>query len=393
MGANKKLYGYYVTGEDWVPVLVDADGHLVVDASALFEDDPTDGETGKGPTSNWAYDHENDAYAHQDIGGLSGIRTLEMTEGITLVPRTDYIHQYLDTNGSSRSVILNTDNAVAGDRFVIKNTAPYNEDDYLIIWQGASVIEYIYALGMKSFIYDGVNWVNGDLATAISVDTSHNLAMGHRARAYSFGFAIGPWARADTYGVAIGYYADAHNRGMSLGAGADSSPYGVALGYSTKTNSLAFSQAIGYLSRCFRVGETSVSIAGDLNQTYNAIQGRFAKQTTNATPAYLPAAYYGGSRFKIREESVLAFRITVVGRDNIADEIAMYTFEGAIKRDNANNTTMVICNKTVVHEDDATWDCNVTADDTNEALAITVTGDANNAVRWAAVLEGIEVQF
>jgi hypothetical protein len=46
--------------------------------------------------------------------------------------------------------------------------------------------------------------------------------------------------------------------------------------------------------------------------------------------------------------------------------------------------------KTVLAEDDATWDANVTADDTNDSLKITVTGPSAS-VRWVAFVRTVEV--
>ena len=47
----------------------------------------------------------------------------------------------------------------------------------------------------------------------------------------------------------------------------------------------------------------------------------------------------------------------------------------------------------VDHEDDVGWACTVTADDANEALIITVTGDGVNITQWAAVMNGVETHF
>jgi hypothetical protein len=51
------LYGWDSAAEVWVKLLANADGKLIIDPSEIFEDPPTDGETGKAPTSNWAHDH------------------------------------------------------------------------------------------------------------------------------------------------------------------------------------------------------------------------------------------------------------------------------------------------------------------------------------------------
>jgi len=52
------LWGWCDDPAGWVKVLVDDTGRLIIDPSAILEDDPTDGETEKAPTSNWAHDHE-----------------------------------------------------------------------------------------------------------------------------------------------------------------------------------------------------------------------------------------------------------------------------------------------------------------------------------------------
>ncbi len=58
------LFGWDETGEDWVKVLANPSGELLIDASLILEDVPSDGELEKAPTSNWAYDHKADAAAH-----------------------------------------------------------------------------------------------------------------------------------------------------------------------------------------------------------------------------------------------------------------------------------------------------------------------------------------
>ena len=58
------LYGWDADAEEWVKLVCNAAGKLIIDPSEIFEDPPTDGEAGKAPTSNWAYDHKADAAAH-----------------------------------------------------------------------------------------------------------------------------------------------------------------------------------------------------------------------------------------------------------------------------------------------------------------------------------------
>jgi len=58
------LWGWYPAGKVWVKIQVDANGKLVIDPTALFEEPPTDGEMGKAATSNWSHDHAADPSAH-----------------------------------------------------------------------------------------------------------------------------------------------------------------------------------------------------------------------------------------------------------------------------------------------------------------------------------------
>lgn len=60
------MYGWDKDAEEWRKVLVNEDGKLIIDPSEIFEDTPTDGETSKAPTSNWAYDIEVAFLAHKN---------------------------------------------------------------------------------------------------------------------------------------------------------------------------------------------------------------------------------------------------------------------------------------------------------------------------------------
>jgi len=61
---NIMIMGWDATAKVARRVLVNDEGKLIIDPSEIFEDPPTDGETGKAPNSNWAFDHAADASAH-----------------------------------------------------------------------------------------------------------------------------------------------------------------------------------------------------------------------------------------------------------------------------------------------------------------------------------------
>jgi hypothetical protein len=69
---------------------------------------------------------------------------------------------------------------------------------------------------------------------------------------------------------------------------------------------------------------------------------------------------------------------------------AGYKFVGVIE--NVGGATAIVgaVTKTAIAEDIAAWDVNVTADNVNDALVITVNGD-NTSVRWVATVKTTEV--
>ena len=49
------LYGWDADAEEWVKLVCNNLGKLIIDPSEIFEDTPTENEHGKAPTSAWAY--------------------------------------------------------------------------------------------------------------------------------------------------------------------------------------------------------------------------------------------------------------------------------------------------------------------------------------------------
>lgn len=78
-------------------------------------------------------------------------------------------------------------------------------------------------------------------------------------------------------------------------------------------------------------------------------------------------------------------RICGVKSDGSA--IAEYMRQGVLKR--VGNTTTLVTSQTIGtdYEDNASTDVAITADDTNEALNIAVTGITGETWRWQAIVE------
>jgi hypothetical protein len=63
---------------------------------------------------------------------------------------------------------------------------------------------------------------------------------------------------------------------------------------------------------------------------------------------------------------------------------------------NVGGTTSLIGTVSTVGtdvEDDAAYDVAITADNTNDALQINVTGKTGEAIRWVASVDGVEIAY
>jgi hypothetical protein len=121
--------------------------------------------------------------------------------------------------------------------------------------------------------------------------------------------------------------------------------------------------------------------------------------TTDGTPTVLAtnnSAPGTTNQVILPNNSTYTFRIQVVAMQQAAGgtDTAGYTFEGVIRR-GANAAATVLKNsvKTVLQEDVAGWDCDVSADTTNGGLAVTVTGAASTNIRWVATVHTSEVTY
>ncbi len=340
-------------------------------------------------------------------GGLYGFNVETLSAGKTLTPNTDKIYQALNVNGANRIITLATAGATLGDRFYIFNSGTYTAAYYLQIKESSTTIDKIYTASSKLFIFDGTHWIGADNGSGDFGSTIYNTAIGNLSAAYNLGAAFGASALGHTEGAALGVLAWGYSQGAALGRSANGNGEGVAVGYTTQgrtkgiavgfqasSNDMDYGIALGYNAKNFRKGETTTEMTGSSSQYNNQISVRLTKTTTNNTPIELLCAGLSGQRLLIRPSSVLAFQALIVARDNVAGQGAAYKVEGVIKRDASNNTALIgTPTVTVIQEEDSAWNLTVAADDTNEALVFTATGDASNPTQWACVVTGVETHF
>ena len=167
----------------------------------------------------------------------------------------------------------------------------------------------------------------------------------------------------------------------------------VALG-DINTASAGLSTALGYgavadRNRMFAHSGNLIATVGDA-QFIRFVPWR---KTTNDTPVTLLT---NGTAFRMTIPSgkVFSFIAQITGIKSDGSAVAKYIREGTIK--NVGGTTTMVGSVITVgtdHEDNASTDVAITADDTNNALDISVTGIDAETWRWVAVVQGVEIAY
>ena len=103
--------------------------------------------------------------------------------------------------------------------------------------------------------------------------------------------------------------------------------------------------------------------------------------TGNATPTELFINGVSSKRILVDTDTTISFSAMVAARSST--ESAGYKIEGVIKNDAGTTSLVGTAIKTVFAEEDNSWDITVSADNTNDALVFTVTGDTADDVDWA----------
>lgn len=165
------------------------------------------------------------------------------------------------------------------------------------------------------------------------------------------------------------------------------------LGSSHGSNNKEFSFLEGYGGRINWNGERVMCNGylvdwGDAQSRETVIRAT----TTNNTPTEMTG--YNGQRLTLANDTTFTFEVVVTARRSDAnDESAGYILTGVIDRNAAANTTALVgsVTKTVLGEDTAAWDVDATADTTNGALKISVTGENSKTIGWVACVRIVQV--
>lgn len=152
---------------------------------------------------------------------------------------------------------------------------------------------------------------------------------------------------------------------------------------------------VGRYATSNRVGQLTRAIDLNVSPDKQAFELYWAGETTNSTPLEIFLMEQANEQAWIDLSWSMVFEILITARDNTSGDAAAYKITGAIKANATPTIAFVGGTPTpvVIGEDDASWDVSVSIDSTNGALALNVTGDATNTVKWAAVGKCVEVTF
>jgi len=249
---------------------------------------------------------------------------------------------------------------------------------------------------------------------AVDLQMSRSAATRVASGSNSFAAGLNCTASGSNGSVAMGDGSTASGeRSLSIGSATASGQYSIAIGdaaVSSALTSVAMQNATG-VSANFAFGFGRSTTLDKISQfgcgTEQFASGALAQYSTlilsestaDATPKALTIRLYntgtGQTKATVPANTTWAFTAHVSGRSSSGTNNAYYIRQGVIKRDGANNTTLVGTVQTIGTdiESDAAWDVAVTADDTNECLLITVTGVAATNIRWLAKVDLVEIGY
>jgi hypothetical protein len=209
------------------------------------------------------------------------------------------------------------------------------------------------------------------------------------------------------YSVALGYQVTASgSNAVILGRNGSSSAQGsVAIGESINATA-TYAVAIGESATASVEGALAMGMSSLANRygMHAYASGRFAAQgdaqavrfvarnkttTNSAVTLFLNGS---SARLTIPSGKILQTQVTILGSKSDGTAVASYMRQVTIKNV-AGTTSLVGTVNTIGTDEAAGTSIAITADDTNDALQIAVTGITSETWRWVAVVEGVEIAF
>ena len=232
-------------------------------------------------------------------------------------------------------------------------------------------------------------------AAAIDTNTSsygatgtNSVAIGNLAKTVGINtLAIG--ARAQTTGasaIAIGH--SYGNYGCVAASG------GIAIGDGNNADAI-FSTALGYRAKAATKGKFAFAV-GQFAAQGDAQGGMYILRadTTDATATVLTtnnSTAAADNQIVAASDTCIMFSGTLVAMQNGAQDQGGWEIKGLLKND--GGTTTLVSSNIQTFAGGNGWTVALTADNTNNALAITCTGEAAHNIRWVANISTSEVTY
>jgi hypothetical protein len=248
---------------------------------------------------------------------------------------------------------------------------------------GAMALGGSYASGTNSFAAAIANNTSSYGATG-----ANSIAMGNQAKASSSrGVAIGAYALSSSTSIAL-------STGWNNIAVTASGSNSVAIGGGTSATSPG-SYAFGQQSSSAIRGKYAYA-AGRFAANGDAQGGQFILRadTTDATATVLTtnnSTAAADNQIVALSDTCITFDGTITAMQNGAQSYASWRIEGLLVND--GGTTTVANSAITVIDNQSNWGLSLTADNTNNALAITFTGEAAHNIRTVANIRTSEVTY
>ena len=114
-------------------------------------------------------------------------------------------------------------------------------------------------------------------------------------------------------------------------------------------------------------------------------------ETTTAGTQEIFVENITNRRLAIETDGTLAFDAIITGKDTVTNESCAFQLNGALENDGGVVTIIGSVGKFILGKDNAAFDANIVADDTNNALALQVTPASTNTTKWRARVDYVEI--
>ena len=253
----------------------------------------------------------------------------------------------------------------------------------------AQALGKAYASGSNSFAAAIANTTSSYGATG-----ANSVAMGQQAKATaSQAFTVNGYAQG-TRSIAIGASSHATST-YGCAIGYDTTAVGSALALGTQANAQAGYSVAIHRGKAEQRGK--IAFSGGIFATQGDAQGGqfvLLADTTDATATVLTSNNGSAStdnQIVAASDTCITFDGTITAMQNGAQAYASWKIEGLLVND--GGTTTLANSATTVIQNLSSWGMALSADNTNNALAITCTGEASHNIRWVANIRTTEVTY